>query len=99
MINHENQPEETRPEHINVKEKMASFFLTFDEFSAYLYGYDETDLGQELLNILNDSDNEKLERMRDLRDEKINMMAQWVSDVYSIDGVAMTLWKLMAENE
>jgi hypothetical protein len=27
------------------------------------------------------------------------MMAQWVSDVYSIDGVAMTLWKLMAENE
>jgi hypothetical protein len=103
MIDHENTPDEDRPEHINVAEKVANYLRNDPHLSAKLYDFDNTDLAQGFLYILNNSifctASEQLALMRDIRDTEIGKLSAWVEANYLTDNVAGSIWKEATANE
>jgi hypothetical protein len=102
MIDPQDIPDEDREIHLNVAEKVAGYLFHDKELSAKLYDFNNTDIGQELLNVLNNPTHltieQKLAEMRDVRDDNIDRLANWVEQNYLTDPVAGELWREAVDN-
>jgi hypothetical protein len=92
MTNHENQPEETRPEHINVYDKVVKYLEQSETLHMDVTSFVDIDLTHQTAKILYGNSNDKLGEIRDLFNKAISETASYVEKNYATCGVSEQLY-------
>jgi hypothetical protein len=92
MIDHENAPDEDRPEHINVYDKVVKYLESSNTLHMDIESYVDVDLSHETAKILYGDSADKLGEIRDLFNKAISDTANYVATHYDVCGVSEQLY-------
>jgi hypothetical protein len=86
-------PDEDRDEHLNIADKVEYFLEHCPFLSDYV---EDTELLSNLVNfILNDAEDDKEGRIRDVYSTKIKQIALWVENDYTVNNQCRFIYNAM----
>jgi hypothetical protein len=88
----QNMPDETRPEHLNVRYKVIKYLESSDDLGGTIQQFIGDELVTDTARILYDAEDDKLGRINDLFNVAIGKAADCIEKAYTVDSFAFAIY-------
>jgi hypothetical protein len=88
----QNMPDETRPAHLNVRDKVIKYLESSDDLGGTIQQFIGDELVTDTARILYDAEDDKLGRINDLFNVAIGKVADYIEKAYTVDSLAFVIY-------